>query len=118
LARKSQNLQGGAKPDWTHVWAGAYGESIHGLLIIDAVPIMPNCFTVMGLGGNGTIYSMIAAGSHVRSAEGPPFQGCADIRVRSENLAFLRLAEDAGRKVQGRYRVVAKLQRHRPCAPT
>ncbi len=42
-------------------WAGAFGESVDGLPIIDAVPGMPNCHTVMGIGGNGTIYSFIAA---------------------------------------------------------
>ena len=42
--------------------AGAFGESVDGLPVIDAVPNNPHCFTVMGFGGNGTIYSMIAAG--------------------------------------------------------
>lgn len=43
------------------VWTGAFGESADGLPIIDAVPDMPNCFVAAGLGGNGTIYAMIAA---------------------------------------------------------
>jgi glycine/D-amino acid oxidase-like deaminating enzyme len=42
-------------------WTGAFGESHDGLPIIDAVPDMPNCFAVMGFGGNGTIYSVIAS---------------------------------------------------------
>ena len=42
-------------------WAGAFGESVDGLPIIDEVPDMPNCHTVMGIGGNGTIYSFTAA---------------------------------------------------------
>lgn len=41
-------------------WTGAFGESSDGLPVIDAVPDLPNCFVAMGLGGNGTIYSMIA----------------------------------------------------------
>jgi glycine/D-amino acid oxidase-like deaminating enzyme len=45
-----------------HQWSGAFGETTDGLPFIDAVPGMPNCFAVMGFGGNGTIYSMIAAG--------------------------------------------------------
>ncbi|MFO1247725.1 MAG: FAD-dependent oxidoreductase [Alphaproteobacteria bacterium] len=61
LAAKTHRLLPGLKPKWTHVWAGAFGESSDGLPIIDAVPGMPGCFTVMGFGGNGTIYSMIAA---------------------------------------------------------
>lgn len=72
LAGKTQNLLGGARPDWTHVWAGAFGESADGLPIIDAVPNMPNCFTVMGFGGNGTIYSMIAAGFMPALLKGRP----------------------------------------------
>ena len=60
-ARDFQRLLPGVKPKWTHVWAGAFGESSDGLPIIDAVPDMPHCFTVMGFGGNGTVYSMIAA---------------------------------------------------------
>lgn len=42
-------------------WTGAFGESKDGLPFIDAVPGMPGCFAVMGFGGNGTIYSLIAA---------------------------------------------------------
>jgi glycine/D-amino acid oxidase-like deaminating enzyme len=42
-------------------WAGAFGESVDGLPIIDEVPDMPNCHTVMCIGGNGTIYSFIAS---------------------------------------------------------
>lgn len=61
LAAKTATLLHGRKPRWTHVWAGAFGESSDGLPIIDAVPGMENCFTVMGFGGNGTIYSKIAA---------------------------------------------------------
>jgi glycine/D-amino acid oxidase-like deaminating enzyme len=61
LADKTRRLLPGVKPQWTHSWAGAFGESADGLPVIDAVPDMPNCFTVMGFGGNGTIYSMIAA---------------------------------------------------------
>jgi glycine/D-amino acid oxidase-like deaminating enzyme len=44
-----------------HSWAGAFGESDTGLPFIDAVPGHPNCFAVMGFGGNGITYSMIAA---------------------------------------------------------
>jgi glycine/D-amino acid oxidase-like deaminating enzyme len=44
-----------------HEWSGAFGESLDGLPFIDAVPDMPNCFVVMGFGGNGTIYSKIAS---------------------------------------------------------
>lgn len=68
LARKCATLTKKARlllPDTTVVasrtWTGAFGESADGLPIIDAVPGMPNCFTVMGFGGNGTIHSVIAS---------------------------------------------------------
>lgn len=60
LAEKTRRLLS-VRPRWSHVWAGAFGESRDGLPVIDAVPGMPHCFTVMGFGGNGTIYSFIAS---------------------------------------------------------
>jgi glycine/D-amino acid oxidase-like deaminating enzyme len=61
LADKTHRLIAGLEPEWTHVWAGAFGESDDGLPIIDAAPDLPGCFVVKGFGGNGTIYSMIAS---------------------------------------------------------
>lgn len=61
LADKTHRLLPGIAPEWTHAWAGAFGESEDGLPIIDAAPGLPGCFVVKGFGGNGTIYSMIAA---------------------------------------------------------
>lgn len=68
LPRKTARLVAKAKAlipglDFTvsRQWTGAFGESEDGLPIIDRVPDMPNCFVVMGFGGNGTIYSVIAS---------------------------------------------------------
>jgi glycine/D-amino acid oxidase-like deaminating enzyme len=61
LAVKARALIPGLEVAVSHRWTGAFGESDDGLPIIDAVPEMPNCFTVMGFGGNGTIYSVIAS---------------------------------------------------------
>jgi glycine/D-amino acid oxidase-like deaminating enzyme len=61
LAAKTARLLPGVKPAWSHAWAGAFGESSDGLPVIDAVPGLPGCFTVMGFGGNGTVYAMLAA---------------------------------------------------------
>ncbi len=68
LARKSARLVAKANallPETKIIasqrWTGAFGESDDGLPIIDAVPGLPHCYTVMGFGGNGTIYSLIAA---------------------------------------------------------
>ena len=61
LVKKAKTLIPGLELSVSHRWTGAFGESNDGLPIIDAVPDMPNCFAVMGFGGNGTIYSMIAS---------------------------------------------------------
>ena len=42
-------------------WAGAFGSTATGLPSIGAVPRMPNCYAVLGFGGNGITYSRIAA---------------------------------------------------------
>lgn len=61
LAAKTARLLPGVQPVWSHVWAAAFGESTDGLPVIDAVPGMPGCFTVLGFGGNGTIFAKLAA---------------------------------------------------------
>jgi len=61
LLAKVETLVPGMDIRVTRRWTGAFGESADGLPLIDAVPGMPRCFAVMGFGGNGTIYSMIAA---------------------------------------------------------
>jgi glycine/D-amino acid oxidase-like deaminating enzyme len=60
LAAKTRRLLH-VTPEWKHVWAGAFGESRDGLPFIDAVPGHPNCYAVMGFGGNGTVFAMLAA---------------------------------------------------------
>jgi glycine/D-amino acid oxidase-like deaminating enzyme len=42
-------------------WGGTFGVSSGGLPIIGAVPGLRNCFAVLGYGGNGITYSMMAA---------------------------------------------------------
>ncbi len=67
LSRKARRLEQktelllGQRFSTSRKWTGAFGESADGLPIIDKVPEMPGCFVAMGLGGNGTVYSMIAA---------------------------------------------------------
>ena len=46
-------------PDYA--WAGAFGETVTSMPLISAVPDMPRCFVVMGFGGNGITYSVIAS---------------------------------------------------------
>lgn len=70
LQRKLEKLVPGIEFSIGKQWAGAFGESVDGLPIIDEVPGMPNCHTVMGIGGNGTIYSFIASQIVSRRLEG------------------------------------------------
>jgi glycine/D-amino acid oxidase-like deaminating enzyme len=43
------------------VWAGVFGHNETGLPTFGAVPGMPNCYAVLGYGGNGFTFSMVAA---------------------------------------------------------
>jgi glycine/D-amino acid oxidase-like deaminating enzyme len=42
-------------------WSGTFGESDNGLPSIGRVPGMPNCYAVLGYGGNGITFSVVAA---------------------------------------------------------
>lgn len=44
-----------------HAWGGSFGTSAGGLPTIGAVPGMANCYAVLGYGGNGITFSMMAA---------------------------------------------------------
>lgn len=45
----------------SHSWAGTFGESATGLPSIGPVPGMPNCYAVLGYGGNGITFGYLAA---------------------------------------------------------
>ncbi|UFM66501.1 FAD-binding oxidoreductase [Paracoccus sp. MA] len=51
-------------------WAAAFGDSDDGLPIFDAVPGCRRCHAVMGFGGNGITYSVIAAEVTTRRIDG------------------------------------------------
>jgi glycine/D-amino acid oxidase-like deaminating enzyme len=61
VAEKVRTLVPGLRFRIDHRWAGAFGESDTGLPFIDRVPGHPHCYAVMGFGGNGITYSIIAA---------------------------------------------------------
>ena len=61
IAGKVRDLIPGLRFKIDHRWAGAFGDSDTGLPFIDRVPGHPNCYAIMGFGGNGITYSMIAA---------------------------------------------------------
>ena len=57
-----------------YAWAGAFGESVTSMPLIGAVPGAPNIYAVMGFGGNGITYSVVASqivGAAVRGRPDP-----------------------------------------------
>lgn len=42
-------------------WSGSFGESPNGLPVIGLIPRYKRCYTVMGFGGNGITFSILAA---------------------------------------------------------
>jgi glycine/D-amino acid oxidase-like deaminating enzyme len=44
-----------------YAWSGSFGGSAHGLPTIGEIPRLRNCYAVMGYGGNGITFSMMAA---------------------------------------------------------
>ena len=67
IAAKLRVLLPEARFDVDYTWAGAFGESATGLPSIGPVPNMDHTWAVMGFGGNGITYSVIA--SQVVAAE-------------------------------------------------
>lgn len=61
IARKLRRLLPDREFEVEHRWAGAFGESATGLPSIGPVPEMAHAWAVMGFGGNGITYSVIAS---------------------------------------------------------
>lgn len=61
IARKLKRLLPELDFDVDYTWAGAFGESATGLPSIGPVPGMDHAWAVMGFGGNGITYSVIAS---------------------------------------------------------
>ncbi len=61
LSRKLGALLPQIDPRPEYRWAGSFGESATGLPSIGAVPGHPRSFAVMGYGGNGITFAMLAA---------------------------------------------------------
>jgi glycine/D-amino acid oxidase-like deaminating enzyme len=53
-------------------WTGSFGASTSGLPSFGAIPGYPNCFAVLGYGGNGITFSMLAATAIARAVRGKP----------------------------------------------
>jgi glycine/D-amino acid oxidase-like deaminating enzyme len=61
IARKAKRIFPNIdfKPDYA--WTGSFGESLTGLPAIGPIPELPRCYAVLGFGGNGITFSMLAA---------------------------------------------------------
>ncbi len=61
ILKKLKTLLPDIEFELDYAWAGAFGESSTGLPSIGPVPDMHNAWAVMGFGGNGITYSVIAS---------------------------------------------------------
>ena len=61
LERKLAALLPSIDPTAAFRWTGSFGQSTTGLPSIGAVPGYRHCYAVMGYGGNGITFSMLAA---------------------------------------------------------
>lgn len=61
ISRKLKQLLPELEFEVDYSWAGAFGESATGLPSIGPVPAMDHAWAVMGFGGNGITYSVIAS---------------------------------------------------------
>ncbi|HEV7633236.1 MAG TPA: FAD-dependent oxidoreductase [Steroidobacteraceae bacterium] len=61
LSRKLGQLLPDVQTEAEFAWTGSFGQSDSSLPSIGAVPGHPRCYAVMGYGGNGITYSMLAS---------------------------------------------------------
>lgn len=61
LLEKIAALLPGRRLEADYAWAGAFADSPTGLPVLSPVPDLENCFAVLGCGGNGITFSVIAA---------------------------------------------------------
>ncbi|QQQ17982.1 FAD-binding oxidoreductase [Brevundimonas vitis] len=72
IARKLKALMPTLEFEIDYTWAGAFGTSTTGLPSIAPVPDMDHAFAVMGFGGNGITYSVIASQIVSAAVRGKP----------------------------------------------
>lgn len=61
IAKKLEPLLPKVEFEVSHAWAGCFAESPTGLPYIAEPPGYANCLAVLGSGGNGITFSMLAA---------------------------------------------------------
>ena len=79
--KRSQRLLKKAKKIWPlanfeaeYAWTGSFGDSPTGLPAIGPIKGLSRCYAVLGFGGNGITYSMLAAqlvSRHVQGIDDP-----------------------------------------------
>ena len=72
LLAKVRELLPGRRLELDYAWAGAFADSPTGLPYIAPAPELRNCFAVLGCGGNGITFSVIAAEVVRAWVEGKP----------------------------------------------
>ena len=72
IAKKLRALLPEVEFEVDYTWAGAFGESATGLPSIAPVPAMDNAWAIMGFGGNGITYSVIASQIVAAAIRGRP----------------------------------------------
>ena len=79
LPRKSARLQTKLGKLFPHLdtrvafaWTGSFGASTSGTPSFGRIPGYPSCFAVLGYGGNGITFSMLAASMIARAVRGRP----------------------------------------------
>lgn len=74
IARKAKKLMPHADFTAEFSWAGSFGESPTGIPAIGPVKGLPGCYAVLGFGGNGITFSMLAAqliSRHIQGIKDP-----------------------------------------------
>ncbi|MGH6858810.1 MAG: NAD(P)/FAD-dependent oxidoreductase [Phyllobacterium sp.] len=61
ILAKLKKMFPGVTAEADYAWTGSFGASATGLPSIGAIPGMDRCFAVLGYGGNGITFSMVAA---------------------------------------------------------
>ncbi|MDP8997700.1 MAG: FAD-binding oxidoreductase [Pseudomonadota bacterium] len=61
IARKAKALLPQADFSAEFSWTGCFGTSPHSLPAVGPIPGLPRCYSVLGFGGNGITFSMLAA---------------------------------------------------------
>lgn len=72
IVRKLKVLIPDLEIDIDYAWSGAFGESTTSMPLIGPIPGMPHGYAVMGFGGNGITYSVIASQIVAAAIRGRP----------------------------------------------